>query len=52
MLKAGAIEGEDTLPETALVKLMWVLGQTDDFEKAISMLKEDLSGEISECTHR
>jgi glutamyl-tRNA(Gln) amidotransferase subunit D len=52
MLKAGAIEGEDTLPETALVKLMWVLGQTDDFDKAIGMLKEDLSGEISECTHR
>ena len=52
MLKAGAIEGEDTLPETALVKLMWVLGQTDDFEKAISMLREELSGEISECTQR
>jgi len=33
MLKAGAIEGEDTLPETSLVKLMWVLGQTEDFEK-------------------
>ncbi|MDI9394969.1 MAG: Glu-tRNA(Gln) amidotransferase subunit GatD [Euryarchaeota archaeon] len=52
ILKAGAIEGEDTLPETALVKLMWVLGQTDDFEKAINMLREDLSGEISECTQR
>ncbi|AKB29066.1 Glutamyl-tRNA(Gln) amidotransferase asparaginase subunit [Methanosarcina siciliae T4/M] len=52
MLKAGAIEGEDTLPETALVKLMWVLGQTDDFEKAAGMLREDLSGEITECTQR
>jgi len=52
MLKAGAIEGEDTLPETALVKLMWVLGQTDDFDKAVNILREDLSGEISECTHR
>jgi glutamyl-tRNA(Gln) amidotransferase subunit D len=52
MLKAGAIEGEDTLPETALVKLMWVLGQTDDFEKAVSMLRENLSGEISKCTER
>jgi glutamyl-tRNA(Gln) amidotransferase subunit D len=50
MLKAGAIEGEDTLPETALVKLMWVLGQTDEFDEAIKMLREDLSGEISECT--
>ncbi|RXA17815.1 Glu-tRNA(Gln) amidotransferase subunit GatD [Methanosarcina sp. MSH10X1] len=49
MLKAGAIEGEDTLPETALVKLMWVLGQTDEFDEAIKMMKEDLSGEITEC---
>jgi glutamyl-tRNA(Gln) amidotransferase subunit D len=49
MLKAGAIEGEDTLPETALVKLMWVLGQTDEFDEAIHMLKEDLSGEITRC---
>ena len=52
MLKAGAIEGEDTLPETALVKLMWVLGQTDEFEKAVSMFGENLSGEINECTLR
>jgi glutamyl-tRNA(Gln) amidotransferase subunit D len=50
MLKAGAIEGEDTLPETALVKLMWVLGQTDEFDKAISMFGENLSGEINERT--
>ena len=49
MLKASAIEGEDTLPETALVKLMWVLGQTKEFDEAIEMLREDLSGEITEC---
>jgi glutamyl-tRNA(Gln) amidotransferase subunit D len=29
---------------------MWVLGQTDEFNEAIKMLREDLSGEISECT--
>ncbi|MDR7665865.1 Glu-tRNA(Gln) amidotransferase subunit GatD [Methanosarcina sp. Z-7115] len=50
MLKAGAIEGEDTLPETALVKMMWVLGQTDEFDKAVEMLREDISGEITEST--
>jgi glutamyl-tRNA(Gln) amidotransferase subunit D len=50
MIKAGAIEGEDTLPETALVKLMWVLGQTNEFDTAIKMLREDISGEITECT--
>jgi glutamyl-tRNA(Gln) amidotransferase subunit D len=50
MLKAGAIEGEDILPETALVKLMWVLGQTNNFDEVIEMLREDLSGEITERT--
>jgi glutamyl-tRNA(Gln) amidotransferase subunit D len=52
MLKAGAIEGEDTLPETALVKLMWVLGQTDEFDKAINMLRENFSGEITASTQK
>jgi glutamyl-tRNA(Gln) amidotransferase subunit D len=50
MLKAGAIEGEDILPETALVKMMWVLGQTDNFSAATEMLSKDLNGEITECT--
>ena len=50
ILKAGAIEGEDALPETSLVKMMWVLGQTDDFETAVEMLKRNLSGEITACT--
>jgi glutamyl-tRNA(Gln) amidotransferase subunit D len=52
MIKAGAIEGEDTLPETSLVKLMWVLGQTSDFDKAVSMLRKDISGEITESTQK
>ena len=50
ILKAGGIEGEDTLPETALVKMMWVLGQTDDFKTAVEMLKGDLAGEVTACT--
>jgi len=28
---------------------MWVLGQTDEFDEAIEMLREDLSGEITKC---
>ncbi|MDD3043488.1 MAG: Glu-tRNA(Gln) amidotransferase subunit GatD [Methanosarcinaceae archaeon] len=50
MLKAGALEGEDMLPETALVKMMWVLGQTGAFEEAVELLGADLSGEITGCT--
>jgi glutamyl-tRNA(Gln) amidotransferase subunit D len=50
MIKAGAIEGEDVLPETSLVKMMWVLGQTSEFDTAVKMLKESISGEITACT--
>jgi glutamyl-tRNA(Gln) amidotransferase subunit D len=50
MIKAGAIEGEDILPETALVKMMWVTGQTSDLDTAVSMLKEEISGEITART--
>lgn len=47
MLKAGAIEAEDMLPEVAHVKLMWVLGQTNDFDTAIEMLKSNISHEMT-----
>lgn len=50
MIKAGAIEGEDILPEIALVKMMWVLGQTSDFDTAVKMLNENISGEITTRT--
>ncbi len=48
ILAAGVIPGEDMLPETALVKLMWVLGRTDDMDKVRGMMLQDLRGEISE----
>jgi len=38
---------EDMLPETALVKLMWLLGQTDDKTKIAEMMRTNLAGEIS-----
>jgi glutamyl-tRNA(Gln) amidotransferase subunit D len=47
LLKAGVIEGGDMLPETALVKLMWVLGNEKDPEKAAVMMQEDLVGECN-----
>ncbi|RZN15272.1 MAG: Glu-tRNA(Gln) amidotransferase subunit GatD [Methanosarcinales archaeon] len=50
MLKAGVIEGEDMLPEVALVKLMWTLGQTQDYEKICKIMIENLAGEITPCT--
>jgi len=50
LLKIGVLPGEDMLPETALVKLKWVLGQTRDAEKAKAMMLTNIAGEITERT--
>jgi glutamyl-tRNA(Gln) amidotransferase subunit D len=46
----GVVPLEDMFPETGLVKLMWVLGQTDDVEEAKKLLKTNLAGEYSPRT--
>jgi glutamyl-tRNA(Gln) amidotransferase subunit D len=45
LLDAGVIEGGDMLPEAALVKMMWVLGNEKDQRKAAAMMQADLKGE-------
>ncbi len=50
MLDGGAIEGEDMLPEVALVKLMWVLANAKTPEDVRSLMKTPLAGEISFST--
>lgn len=47
IIKAGVIEGEDMLPEVALVKLMWALGQSGDIDDVRRIMKEDIAGEIT-----
>jgi len=49
LLKAGVIEGEDMLPEVALVKIMWLLGNYD-LEEAKKLVKKNLVGEITSTT--
>jgi glutamyl-tRNA(Gln) amidotransferase subunit D len=44
LLEAGVVEGEDTLPGTAKVKLMWVLANRED--PAVAM-GESLAGEVT-----
>jgi len=46
----GVIPLEDMLPETALVKLMWTLGQTQNTEEAKTLLKTNIAGEYSPRT--
>ncbi len=48
LLSAGVVPGGDMLPETAHVKLMWVLGHTNDAEEAGRMMAADLRGELSD----
>jgi glutamyl-tRNA(Gln) amidotransferase subunit D len=50
LLTRGVIPTEDMFPETALVKLMWVLGQTSNMEEAKKLLKTDVAGEFSPRT--
>ena len=47
LINAGVIEGQDMLAETALVKLMWVLGQTQDKAEIRRMMQTDIAGEIN-----
>ncbi len=50
LLAIGVIPLEDMLPETALVKLMWIFGQTKDPEEAKRLLTTNLAYEISPRT--
>jgi len=45
LLDAGVIEGEDILPGTAKVKLMWVLANA---ESVAETMQTPLAGEIQE----
>jgi glutamyl-tRNA(Gln) amidotransferase subunit D len=50
LMNRGVIPLGDMFPETALVKLMWVLGQTNDLKEAKKLLKLNVAGEFSHRT--
>ncbi|MBN1682209.1 Glu-tRNA(Gln) amidotransferase subunit GatD [Candidatus Bathyarchaeota archaeon] len=43
----GVIPLEDMLPETAYVKMMWCLGQTNDIHEARNLLSTNIAGEFN-----
>ncbi len=45
LLESGVIPGEDMLPETAMVKLMWALTLEEDVE---GIMRENIADEITE----
>ncbi len=49
-LDAGAIPAMDMTPETTLVKLMWILGQTNDLGTIDSMMQKSFVGELHEVS--
>jgi len=50
LLQLGVIPGEDMLPETACVKLMWVLGPAKKLEEVSKLMQSNLAGEITPRT--
>ena len=50
LLSFGVIPTDDMFPETALVKLMWALGQTRSPKEAAALLKTNVAGEFSPRT--
>jgi glutamyl-tRNA(Gln) amidotransferase subunit D len=50
LIKAGVISGEDMLPETACVKLMWALAQARTREEAQQLMTANIAGEFAERT--
>ncbi len=50
LLALGVIPLEDMVPETALVKLMWIFGQTKDVDAAKRLLPTNIANELSPRT--
>ncbi len=50
LLAAGVVSLDDMLPETAFVKLRWVLGQTTKTEEAKRLLTKNVANEYSPRT--
>jgi len=50
LIKIGVIPGEDMLPETAFVKLMWALAHAKKREDVEKLMVTNVAGEISKRT--
>ena len=50
LLSMGVIPLGDMLPETALVKMMWVLGQTGDADEIRRLMQKNIAHEFSSRT--
>jgi len=51
LLKMGVLSAEDMLPEVAYIKMMWILGHTEDPDEVRRRFLTDVAGEVGEATH-
>jgi glutamyl-tRNA(Gln) amidotransferase subunit D len=47
LMDLGVVPLDNMLPETALMKLCWVLGHTDDHEEVMRLMRHSISHEIT-----
>ena len=47
LLDLGVVPLENMIPETALMKLSWVLGHTDDHDEVMRMMRAPVNHEIT-----
>jgi len=47
LLDLGVVPLDNMLPETALMKLGWVLGHTDDHDRVLEMMRDSIAHEIT-----
>jgi len=48
LLDLGVVPLDNMLPETALMKLCWVLGHTDDHDDVLKMMRKTINHEITQ----
>ena len=48
LLELGVVPLDNMLPETALMKLSWVLGRTDDHAEVLRLMRRPVNGETTE----
>jgi glutamyl-tRNA(Gln) amidotransferase subunit D len=48
LMDLGIVPLDNMLPETALMKLGWVLGHTDDHDRVLEMMRTPINHEITE----
>jgi glutamyl-tRNA(Gln) amidotransferase subunit D len=51
LLKMGVLPADDMLPEVAYIKMMWILGHTEEPQEVRDMFLTDMVGEIGAATH-